>query len=59
MAKCVVIYISVYKYPWSTKDALKYKLKVTQAVDKQNCDKVPLIMICIDSLTAKVVHAVK
>ena len=35
------------------------KLKVKQALDKQDCDKVPLIVICIDSLTANVVHTVR
>ena len=34
------------------------KLKVKQAINKQDCDKVPLIMICIDSLTAKLAHSV-
>ena len=36
------------------KIVLNCKLKVKQALDKQDCDKVPLIVICIDSLMARV-----
>ena len=38
---------------------LNVKLKVKQAVNKQNCDKVPLIVICIDSIIANGAHTVK
>ena len=42
-----------------TKIVLNCKIKVKQTLDKQDCDKVPLIVICIDSLTAYGVHTVK
>ena len=35
------------------------KLKAKHAIDKQNCDKVSLFVICIYNLTAKDVHTVK
>ena len=42
-----------------TKIVLNCKLNIKQAINKQDCDKVTLIVICIDSLTAKGVHTVK
>ena len=41
-----------------TKIVLNCRLKVKKALDKQDCDKVPLIVICIDTLTTKGVHTV-
>ena len=40
------------------KIVLYCKLKVKQALNKHDCDKVPLIVICIDNLTAKSAHTV-
>ena len=42
-----------------TKIVLNCKLKVKQAINNQDCDKVPLFVICIDTLAAKGVHTVK
>ena len=42
-----------------TKILLNCKLKVKQAIDKHDCDKVSLILICIDSLAVKGVHTIK
>ena len=41
-----------------TKIVLNCKLIVKQAVNKQYCDKVPLIVICIDSITTNSAHTV-
>ena len=41
------------------KIVLNCKLTVKQAVNKQNCDKVSLIVMYIDTLTAKGVYTVK
>ena len=41
------------------KIVLSCKVIFKQAVNKQNCDKVPLTVICIDTLTAKGAHTVK
>ena len=42
-----------------TKIVLNCKLTVKEAVNKHICDKVPLIVICIDSVTSKTIHTVK
>ena len=42
-----------------TKIVLNCKLKVKQGIDKQDYYKVPLIVICIDSLAIKGVHTKK
>ena len=42
-----------------TKIVSNCNFKVKQALDKQDFDKVPLILICIDSLTTNGVHTVK
>ena len=39
------------------KIVLNCKLIVKQALDKHDCDKVPLIVICIDSLITKFTHS--
>ena len=41
-----------------TNIVLNCKLQVKQALNKQDCDKVPLIMICIDGLTSNGVHLI-
>ena len=38
---------------------LNCKLKVKQVLHKQDCDKVPLIVIFIDSLTTNGIHIVQ
>ena len=42
------MYILMSTYPYMTKIVLNCKLKEKQAPDKQDCDKVPLMVVCID-----------
>ena len=49
---------SLYKHPYMILIVLYCKLKVKQALYKLKCDKVPLIVIiCIESLAARLVHS--